>query len=107
MTSPSEQPESGTPATLRRAITLLALVCLAGCVSERTIPTKTHPEGEAIKCVGISEKGKRSGIDYDWSARNTVWAIIGFEIVAPPVMVLHHETFCPIADTTKAVAVPS
>lgn len=92
--------------TPTRYFPLTALLLLAACESERTIPTKAHPEGETIPCVGIAAKNERPGIDYDWSARNAVWGIIGFEMIAPPIMVLHHETFCPIADTTIAKARP-
>ncbi|MDB4893115.1 MAG: hypothetical protein JWL61_4970 [Gemmatimonadetes bacterium] len=84
-------------------IALAFLLLLAACKSSEIIPTRAHPEGEEIKCVGISEKGKRAGIDYDWSARNAFWAIVGIEIIAPPLIVLHHETYCPIADTSNVV----
>lgn len=86
----------------RTNVGLLALTLLAACQSERTIATRAHPDGEEIACVGISQKGKQPGIDYDLSVRNTIVGVIFFEMVAPPIMVLHHETFCPIADTTSA-----
>ena len=88
---------------MTRSLAVLALLVLAGCESERTIPTRAHPEGETIPCIGVAAKHERPGIDYDLSARNVPWALFGVEFLAPPVMVLHHETFCPIADTSHAI----
>ena len=85
---------------MTRSLAVLALLALAGCESERTIPTRAHPGGETIPCVGVASKRERPGIDYDLSIRNTFWAIFGVELILPPLMVLHHETFCPIADTS-------
>lgn len=80
---------------------LMLLVLLAACESGRTIPTKAAPQGERIRCVGVTGKGKRAGIDYDFSARNIVVGIVFFQIIAPPVVVLVRETYCPTADTTR------
>ena len=83
-----------------------ALLTITACESERTVRTASHPNGEKIPCVGISQKGKRAGVDYDWSMRNAIIGIVFVESVIPPIMVLHHETFCPIADTSSR-AIPS
>lgn len=89
----------------KSAAALLALVVLAGCESERTIDLRqsngsTAPT--AVSCVGVGGKGKVAGVDYDWSARNTIVGVLTGELfLIPPVMVLHHEFFCPIGDTTK------
>ena len=81
-------------------LALLLCVGLAGCESERTIPTRDNPQGIAIPCVGVTGKGNLPGIDYDLSARNLALGILGFEMIAPPVIVLVGETYCPIGDTT-------
>lgn len=90
---------------LANLIALVALSLLStSCRSSVTIPTRAHPEGESIDCIGVTRKHERAGIDYDLSVRNTFWGIIGFEFIAPPIVVLHHETFCPVADTSSTAA---
>jgi hypothetical protein len=86
---------------MKRALMLFAALFVSACESSRTIPTKAHPKGQEIRCVGVNGKHKVPGIDYDYSGRNVVIGILGIEMVAPPVVVLLSELECPIADTTK------
>lgn len=39
---------------------------------------------------------KDTKLTYKLSANNLVWAILGFSLVAPPVIVVVNETFCPV-----------
>lgn len=63
----------------------VVVMVLAGCTSS----TEFGP------CVGIGED-KNPALQYKLSANNLVWAILGFEIIAPPVIVAVNEIYCPV-----------
>lgn len=68
----------------------VALLCLgaimAGCVSEN----------EYGSCVGIAQEGRRDPkLYYDLSIWNVFWGVVGVEMIFPPILVLHHELYCP------------
>jgi hypothetical protein len=46
-------------------------------------------------CVGIGED-RDTSLVYKISAMNLFWGIIGFSLVAPPIIVVVDETFCPV-----------
>lgn len=90
----------------RNSLAILALIGLAACESERTIPTHNQqgvPAQQTFSCVGIDGKGKQPGIDYKLSGRNLAVGIFFVEMVVPPVIVAVDETFCPFADTTRII----
>lgn len=66
-------------------LVLLSFTVLAGCQSKTQF-------GE---CVGIGDT-KNPNLEYKLSARNTVMGIFFFELIAPPVIVLVNETYCPV-----------
>jgi len=70
---------------MKTAILLCLLALLVGCESS----TKY---GE---CVGLSDK-KNPALEYKVSAQNLIVGIVFIELIAPPVIVLTDETFCPI-----------
>lgn len=84
----------------RLALLLAATLAISACESSRTIATKANPAGEEIRCVGVTGKGKRAGIEYDYSTRNIIVGVVFFEIIAPPLIVLLKEFECPVADTS-------
>lgn len=51
---------------------------------------------ELGKCVGISQ-GQDPKLNYELSIWNAALGIIFFEMIIPPIMVLHHETYCPVS----------
>ena len=71
-----------------------AVVLLSGCES-RT---------DYGDCVGIGDHQKKN-LEYKLSSRNLVIGVVFFELVAPPIIVLVNETYCPIGnidtETTK------
>ena len=74
---------------------LLAGTLIGGCDSET----------EFGKCVGIAQDDRRDpNLFYDLSIWNVFWGVVGFEIIFPPILVLHHELYCP---TGKRPALPS
>ena len=89
-------------------VSLLAtLFFVTACESSRVIATRAEPGGVKIKCVGLSNKGKVAGIDYDLSIRNTILGVVFVESIAPPIFVLVKETYCPVSDTSTAPIAPA
>lgn len=70
-----------------KTILVLALLCgLAGCESENSYG----------KCVGVAQTDRRDpALIYDLSIWNAFWGVIGIEMIFPPILVLHHELYCP------------
>ncbi len=58
---------------------------LGGCTSET----------EFGKCVGLGED-QRPELIYKVSKWNVFLAVIGFELIAPPIYVVVNQTFCPV-----------
>lgn len=83
---------------MKSLLIVLIVVLLAGCTS-RT---------EFGECVGLADE-RVSGLTYKVSAWNVFMAVIGFELIAPPIFVAVDETFCPIGrkdlnnETTRGV----
>ena len=73
------------------------LTLLAGCTS-RT---------EFGDCIGLADD-RQPNLIYKVSAWNIVVAILGFEMIAPPIFVAVDETFCPIGkkDEVKKNDIP-
>lgn len=69
----------------RMLLILAALATLAGCTSH----TEFGP------CVGAFDE-KDPKLVYKISGWNLAMALIFFEIIAPPIIVVVDETFCPI-----------
>lgn len=64
----------------------LASATVAGCNSEN----------EFGKCVGIGQSDRRDpNLYYDLSIWNVFWGVVGVEMIFPPILVLHHELYCP------------
>ena len=61
------------------------IVLLSGCTSKT----------ELGDCVGIGDD-KDPKLVYKLSAGNLFWAILGIELIAPPIIVAVDETFCPV-----------
>lgn len=91
---------NNTKKFLAALVLAFALILTTACESSREIPTQKAPQGEEIKCIGITEKGASPGIEYELSTRNTVVGVIFFQTVFTPIIVLAKETYCPVADTT-------
>lgn len=74
------------PRTLT-ALALIAALALPACTSENDLG----------KCVGIAQDDRRDpNLYYDLSMWNVVWGILGAELLfIPPILVLHHELYCP------------
>lgn len=88
-----------------KLITLLTVASLAACESQRTIAVRQNDgttKLTAVQCVGVLEKGKLPGIDYNPSARNIIVSVFTVEFIAPPVITVLDELYCPASDTTKA-----
>jgi len=66
-------------------IAIFMIGILAGCASS----TEFGP------CVGIGD-AQNPHLIYKVSARNLIIAILGFQMIAPPVIVAVDETFCPV-----------
>ena len=64
-----------------------AIVLLSGCESRTNYGT----------CVGIGDHQQKN-LEYRISPRNIVVGVVFFELVAPPVIVLFDETYCPIGN---------
>lgn len=70
---------------IRGLAIIVVLISLAGCVSK----TQYGP------CIGAFEE-KDPHLIYKLSVWNVAMAIIGFELILPPVVVLVNETLCPV-----------
>ena len=46
-------------------------------------------------CVGVTDD-RDPKLAYKLNANNLVWAILGFELVFPPIIVAVDETYCPV-----------
>ena len=66
-------------------LAILALVVLSSCTDK----TEFGP------CIGAFDD-KRPDLVYKASANNIFWGIVGWEIIAPPVIVLLEQTYCPV-----------
>lgn len=71
---------------MRTAFILIAAAALAGCT------TRT----EYGACVGAFDE-KDPALVYKVSGWNLAMAIFGFELIAPPILVVVDSTFCPVA----------
>lgn len=80
------------------ALGLTAALALPACTSEN----------ELGKCVGIAQGDRRDpDLIYDLSMWNVFWGIIGAELLfIPPILVLHHELYCPSGRRPQAPAAP-
>lgn len=70
---------------MKSALVILAVI-LSGCTSK----TEFGP------CIGLGED-RNPALEYRLSANNLVWAVLGFELLAPPIVVAVNETFCPVS----------
>lgn len=70
----------------RAAAVVMLLASLAGCVSS----TEFGP------CVGAFDD-QNPALLYKLSARNLTLGVVFFEMIAPPILVVTGETFCPVA----------
>ena len=48
-------------------------------------------------CVGVGDHQQKN-LEYKLSARNLIVGVVFFELVAPPIIVLVNETYCPIGN---------
>lgn len=72
---------------MRNILIILALLSLAGCNTS----TQYGP------CIGAFDEKDPKKI-YKLDEWNLVMAIIFFEVIAPPVVVVANETFCPVGN---------
>jgi len=70
---------------MRMIIIMILVAMLAGCA-------KSTQYGD---CVGIVDE-RDPNLVYKLSAQNMAVAIIFFELIAPPVIVLADELYCPV-----------
>lgn len=73
------------------AVVMCSVLLFAGC----TTRTEFGP------CVGIGEK-QNSQLDYKLSGWNIAMGVIFFEMIAPPILVLTDETYCPVGKTDES-----
>ena len=72
---------------MKKLLVVIALLCaFTSCTSSN----------ELGKCVGISQP-QDPKLNYDVNLFNAAMGVIFFEMLAPPIMVLHHETYCPVS----------
>ena len=64
-----------------------AVVLLSGCESRTNYGS----------CVGVGDHQQKN-LEYKLSARNLIVGVVFFELVAPPIIVLVNETYCPIGN---------
>jgi len=78
-------------------LSVVLLILISGCTSKT----------EFGDCIGLADD-KKPDLIYKVSAWNVFVAIIGFEMIAPPIFVAIDETFCPIGrkDNEPAVRFP-
>ena len=67
-------------------LSVLIVIFFSGCTSKT----------EFGDCVGIGDD-KDPALVYKLNATNLVLAIVGWELIAPPIIVAVDETFCPVA----------
>lgn len=67
-------------------LALVAMLAFSSCTSSNSLG----------KCVGVSQVQDPS-LNYELSIFNAALGIIFFEMIIPPIMVLHHETYCPVS----------
>lgn len=65
----------------------LSLVSLCACTSKT----------EFGNCVGVGED-KKPNLEYKLSTWNIAMGVIFFEMVAPPILVVVGETYCPVGN---------
>ena len=70
---------------MKKVLAVCMVLALSGCTSST----------EFGACVGAFDD-KDPSLKYKLSANNLVWAILGFGLVAPPIVVAVDETFCPV-----------
>ena len=70
---------------MRMIIIMILVTMLAGCSSST----------EYGRCVGVVDD-RDPNLVYKLSAQNLAVAIIFFELIAPPVIVLADELYCPV-----------
>lgn len=58
-------------------------------------------ENEHGKCVGVADD-KRPDLNYRLEVMNVFWAVVGIEIIYPPIKVLADATFCPTGKKSPA-----
>jgi hypothetical protein len=68
---------------------VLCIGMLAGCTSHT----------EYGQCVGLGEK-QNPKLHYRVSGWNVAMGIIFVELIAPPIIVVTDETFCPVGNET-------
>jgi hypothetical protein len=78
-------PKEIHPVKLMKVAAVIALTLLAGCQSRTQY-------GE---CVGIGDDQKPT-LEYRLSVRNTFLAVVFFQTLFVPIIVLANETSCPI-----------
>ena len=69
---------------MKHLLAFIVLFVLAGCESRTDYGS----------CVGLGEK-QNPKLHYKLSSQNIVVAVIFFELIAPPIVVVSDETFCP------------
>lgn len=73
------------PRTLT-ALALAAALALPACTSGNDLG----------KCVGIAQSDRRDPtLYYDLSVWNLFWGVATSFAIFPPILVLHHELYCP------------
>ena len=70
---------------MRMIIIMILVAMLAGCTSST----------QYGQCVGIVDE-RDPNLVYKLSAQNMAVAIIFFELIAPPIIVLADELYCPV-----------
>jgi len=76
---------------MKRAVVLALAVMLSGCIE--------HTEFGA--CVGIVDDRDPTK-QYKLSVQNAVMAVLFFELIVPPVVVVANELFCPVGEKAAA-----
>lgn len=77
---------------MKKFIAIAALV-LSGCTSVTNYGA----------CVGVADE-KNPDLVYKLDAGNIIVAVLFSELIAPPIIVLADETFCPVARRESAKA---
>ena len=76
---------------LTMVVMLMVMVFITACKSNVTLSN-----GKKYDCVGVWEV-KDSTLVYKASVRNIVWGSLFFSLIAPPVLVVVNEFYCPVA----------
>lgn len=79
---------------MKSLLAVCLLVVLCGCESSTNYGM----------CVGAFENNDRDPkLVYKISTINVAVAVVGFELIVPPVVVIANETFCPVGEKTPVM----